>query len=215
MRKPESDPGTPRSEASRTTGTPVTRRGLATRQRIVDAAADLFYRNGVARTGLADIITASHTGKGQLYYYFADKTQIVAAVIAAQTASTIHAQQTTLDAISSIRDLRTWADEAVAAHQHGRPARCPLGALTVGVADSDPDLRLDLDASFTRWRTALSVGITRLQEAGHVRRDRPADDLAELLLCSYEGGLVLAEARADLRPLRLSLAATIDAMTTR
>ena len=63
---------------------PTTDRGRATRERILEAASELFYRQGVTATGLDQVVTASGTGKGQLYHYFADKRELVHAVIERQ-----------------------------------------------------------------------------------------------------------------------------------
>lgn len=193
---------------------PSTDRGRSSRGRIVEAAAELFYRQGVAATGLNEVTTASGTGKGQLYHYFRDKPDLVLAVVQSQVEHTLELQQPALDKMRSPDDLRAWADQAVAAHAHGRPARCPLGSLVSEVADGDEVLRQALDAGFTRWRTALAVGLARLQRAGCVRRDRSAADLAELLLCAYEGGVLLSEVRGDTRPLRLVLNVALDQLLT-
>jgi TetR/AcrR family transcriptional regulator, transcriptional repressor for nem operon len=94
---------------------PSTDRGRATRERILDAASELFYRQGVGATGLDQVIAASATGKGQLYHYFADKRALVHAVVDRQVATVLDAQQARLDQLSAPADLRAWAAELVAA----------------------------------------------------------------------------------------------------
>ena len=59
----------------------LTSRGAITRPRIVDAAADLMYRKGVAATTLDDVRIASDTSKSQLYNHFLDKDALIQAVI--------------------------------------------------------------------------------------------------------------------------------------
>lgn len=193
---------------------PSTDRGRSSRARIVRVAGDLFYRQGVTGTGLSEVAAASGTGKGQLYHYFRDKPDLVLAVVHAQIDDTLRSQQVTLERMDDADHLRAWADEAVAAHQYGRPARCPLGALVSEVADSDDTLRRALDAGFTRWRTALADGLARLQHNGHVRADRSPRDLAEILLCAYEGGVLMSEVRGNTAPLRLALDTAVDCLTT-
>lgn len=51
------------------------------RELIVEAAKDLFARFGLAKTTMADIAQACGKGKSTLYYYFAGKEQVFAAVI--------------------------------------------------------------------------------------------------------------------------------------
>src|SRR3954471_5246464 len=51
------------------------------RERLVSAAQELVYRQGVARTTLADIATAADVLVGNMYYYFKTKDDIIAAVV--------------------------------------------------------------------------------------------------------------------------------------
>jgi TetR/AcrR family transcriptional regulator, transcriptional repressor for nem operon len=165
---------------------PTTDRGRATRERILETASELFYRQGVTATGLDQVITASRTGKGQLYHYFADKRELVHAVIERQIAAVVEAQERVL----ASGDLRAWADELIAAYEQGdHPLRCPLGALAVELAESDPEARAALGQGFARWAHALGGGET-----------------GTALLAAYQGGLLLSQARGDLGPLRASLA---------
>lgn len=191
---------------------PTTEKGRRTFERIVATAGALFHAKGVTATGLADIVRESGTGKGQVYHYFADKREIVHAVIRRHVECSVRPQRERLEAMRTPEDLRSWADEAVAAHDADGPARCPLGALTVELADHDPGLRAALSEGFDAWAALLAVGIDRLQRAGRVRVDRSAAELAEVLLCAYEGGVLLSEAHASTRPLRVALDSAIDAM---
>jgi TetR/AcrR family transcriptional regulator, transcriptional repressor for nem operon len=181
------------------TALPSTDRGRATRERILDAASELFYRQGVGATGLDQVIAASATGKGQLYHYFADKRALVHAVVERQVDTVIAAQQARLDQLAAPADLRAWADELVAAYRDGdHPVRCPLGALVAELAESDPEAREALDAGFGRWAAALAAGLRRAGVAKPKRR-------ATALLAAYQGGLLLSQARGDLGPLRTAL----------
>jgi AcrR family transcriptional regulator len=193
---------------------PTTDRGRASRQRILDAACDLFYRRGVAATGLGEVIAASGTGKGQLYHYFQDKPDLVRAVIAVQAERTLQAQRELLVSMADAKDLRGWAVRAAEVHEGGGLVRCPLGALVIELTESQPGQRAALQTAFDQWREALATALARLQREGHVRADREPEDFAEILLCAYEGGIVLSEARGDTRSLRLALDAAVDGMVT-
>ncbi len=195
------------------TATPSTEKGRQTLERIVMAASSLFYAKGVTATGLAEIVRESGTGKSQLYHYFSDKRDVVHAVIRRHVECSVRPQRSQLEAMATSQDLRAWANAAVAAHETGGPARCPLGALTVEVADTDPGLRAALSEGFTEWAGLLAAGLERLQRTGHVRTDRSAADLAEVLLCAYEGGVLLSVAHNSTLPLRRALDSAVDAMT--
>lgn len=192
-----------------------TSRGRASWERIVDAACDLFFRRGVAATGLAEIIEASSTGKGQLYHYFRGKPDLVRAVAVTQAERVLRAQQDLLDTMATPADLRAWVTGAVLAHEGATLVRCPLGALAVELTDDDPALRESLATGFRRWREALAAGMTRLRDGGHLRADRSPEDLADALLSAYEGGVLLARVHGSTRPLRTALDIAVDGMLPR
>src|SRR3954453_15252897 len=173
--------------------TPSTDRGRATRERILEAASELFYRPGGTATGLDQVVTASSTGKGQLYHYFAGKGELVHAVIERQIEAVL--------AYPVPPDTRTWAEELIAAYeQPDHPLRCPLGALAAELAEGDPQARAALDRGFTRWTEALAAAL-----AG----GGDPHTLATALLAPYQGGLLLSQARGDVAPLRAALEVTL------
>jgi AcrR family transcriptional regulator len=138
------------------TAAPTTDRGRATREQILEAASELFYRQGVTATGLDQIAAASGTGKGQLYHYFAGKRDLTHAVIERQVASVMAHQQPRLDAVATRADLRGWADALVEAYEGDHPLRCPIGALAAELAENDPEAREALQRGFGRWTDALA-----------------------------------------------------------
>jgi len=60
--------------------TPTTARGLATRQRIIEAATAEFARFGIAGARIERIVTTAQTNKAQLYAYFGDKEALFDAI---------------------------------------------------------------------------------------------------------------------------------------
>ena len=55
-------------------------RAEQTRQRIVDAAEQVFYRRGVARASLEEIAREAGVTRGAVYWHFADKVEVFIAV---------------------------------------------------------------------------------------------------------------------------------------
>ena len=64
-------------------GEPRTGRGRASRERIVERAAELFAERGVAATSLDEVLAAAGAGKSQLYHYFRGRDELVAVYPAA------------------------------------------------------------------------------------------------------------------------------------
>ena len=61
---------------------PIQARAGATRQRIVDAAAELFGQHGYGDTGMADIVARAQVTTGAFYYHFSSKEALAEVIIA-------------------------------------------------------------------------------------------------------------------------------------
>src|ERR1700747_583279 len=107
----------------------LTARGAATRSRIVSAAADLIYRQGVDRTSLDDVMAAGGVSKSQLYHYFADKDALVLEVIALQGEGVLPAREPHLGALDSLPALRAWGQAIIRLNKQVHMGGCPLGSL--------------------------------------------------------------------------------------
>jgi TetR/AcrR family transcriptional regulator, transcriptional repressor for nem operon len=190
---------------------PTTDRGRATLERILTAAADLFYRQGVRATGLEQIISASGTGKGQLYHYFAGKSDLVRAVIDRQIELILEAQRPVLEDARGWDDIDAWGDLLIGAHEAADdPFRCPIGSLAAELAEADAKTRAALAAAFGRWKDAICDALRQLQSAGAISQRADCDALAEALLAAYQGGLVLAQVSGSAAPLRAALLTARD-----
>lgn len=189
-----------------TTTTRLTARGAMTRERIVTAAADLMYVRGVGATTLDDVLEASGVSKSQLYRHFANKDEIVRAVIQLMGQRVIEREQNALGRVSTIAGLRRWRDALVKnnALRHGAYG-CALGSFASEVADHDVVARQMLLSLFAEWKDLLAGAIRRLQEHGALPREAPIDELATGLLGALQGGYVLAQTARDVTPMATSI----------
>ena len=197
--------------AEKDTGRPLTRRGRETRQRILAAAAELMFENGVAETTLEDIRAAAGVSGSQVYHYFADKQALVRAVIDYQTDVVLDAQGAHLDRLDTLPGLRAWRDFLVD-HQRRLGCRggCPIGALGAEVAENDTAARLAAARGLRRWEGRIRDGF----QAMHARGDLPAgtdpEDLALATLAALQGGLLLTQLQRETKPLEVALDAILD-----
>ncbi len=182
----------------------LTAKGERTRSRIVSAAARLIHERGVAGTTLDDVRTAAEVSGSQLYHYFADKDELVQAVIDHQ-AAVIVGNQRQAD-LGTVEGLRAWRDMIIAAAASGGGAGgCPLGSLAGQLAESDPQARDLIAAGFERWSDAIGDGLRSLRAAGQLSTEIGPGDLAVTLLAALQGGLLLAQVQRNTRPLETAV----------
>jgi TetR/AcrR family transcriptional regulator, transcriptional repressor for nem operon len=184
---------------------PRTDKGRATRNRVLDAAVALVFEHGVAGTTLDDVRAAANVSKGQLYHYFADKDDLVHAVID-RTVEQVLGAQPRLTNLSSWAAIAAWFDDLVQL-QVNRHAigGCPIGSLAGELAETDEQARTELAAGFDRWEAPLRDGLRQMQAEGKVRHSADPARLATATLAAIQGGLVLTQTRRDPQQLRIAL----------
>ncbi|GAA1581237.1 TetR/AcrR family transcriptional regulator [Kribbella karoonensis] len=184
----------------------LTSRGLATRARIVEAAADLMYVRGVNATTLDDVRAASGTSKSQLYQHFADKDQLVRAVVVLRAGQVLEREQGYLERLRSFRGLLRWRDALVQrnALQNGAYG-CALGSMASELSDQDDEARTTLAETFAAWTGLIAAGLRRMQISGALAEAADPDKLAVGLMAALQGGYLLAETQQDIAPMETAL----------
>ena len=164
----------------------LTRKGEATRARIVDAAAALIFQQGVAGTTVEEVRDGAHVSSSQLYHYFEDKPALVRAVIERQADRAIGTQEQ-FD-LSSLDGLREWRDFVVdhARDTDGRGG-CPVGSLGSALAETEPEARAMVAASFKRWEASIMAGLLRMHALGRLGPEADPRRLALALLAALRG----------------------------
>jgi AcrR family transcriptional regulator len=162
-----------------------------TREHIIEAADRLFYRQGYEHTSFADIADAVRISRGNFYYHFKSKDEILDAVIAARLAGT----QAMLDGWESAgKDpadrIRSFIHMLLENRADIRRYGCPVGTLCSELAKLDHGAQAEANKPFTLFRAWL-----RRQFALLGRKD--ADALAMHLLARSQGVATLANAFHD------------------
>jgi AcrR family transcriptional regulator len=160
------------------------------RERLVDAAVDLFHRRGVESTTLAVIATAADVPLGNVYYYFKTKDDIVRAVVDAH-ADELRTTLRTLDRHRSPRArlvafTRKVAESSSVVARYG----CPHGSLC-----SELDKRGDDLTEIAANLMHIRVEWAREQFLLMGRKD--AHDLALTLISTIQGASLLANTYRD------------------
>lgn len=185
----------------------LTRKGQETRERIVTAAAELIFEQGVAHTTIEDVRAKAGVSSSQLYHYFDDKPALVRAVIEHQSDAIVGGQE--LFDLSTLDGLRTWRNWVV---EHQREIAytggCPIGSLGSELAETDPEGRDQVAAGFQRWEATIQRGLREIQAGGRLSPDTDPDGLALALLAAFQGGLLLTQIERNTK----ALEAALDAM---
>jgi len=163
-----------------------------TRRQIVEAADRLFYERGFEATSFADLAAAVHLSRGNFYYHFKTKDDVLRAVIAHRMITTrqmlddweVRNSQPASRIIAFIEILIANQAKIMA---HG----CPVGALCNELAKLQHAAKDDAAQLFALFRDWLARQFAALGRAAD------ADQLAMHVLMRSQGVATLATAFAD------------------
>jgi AcrR family transcriptional regulator len=189
---------------------PTTSRGVATRQRILDAACDLIFERGATAVTLDEILAATGTSKSQLYHYFADRSDLIRAVVARQGERVLDQQRLALGDLDGWEAFSRWRAFVLSVVESlGARGGCPVGSLADEMAEVDEQARLEAATVFERWQALLADTLRAIVAAGQLQPDADVDRLALATLASLQGGLLLAKTTRTTAPLEAALDAAI------
>jgi|SRR5215469_879917 TetR/AcrR family transcriptional repressor of nem operon len=189
---------------------PRTLRGRNSRERILTQASLLIAEKGAINTSLDDICEAASVGKSQLYHYFANKDDLILAVIGRQTAATLEKQQPLLMHLDSWERLEQWVQLAIQLQEEQHCiGGCLVGSLASELSDQNEQARLALVRSFDMWERYLVDGFASMQRRRELRADADPSELASVLITSLQGGVLLTQTRKTVIPLQRVLHAAL------
>lgn len=176
-----------------------------TRARIVEAADGLFYRHGFDHTSFADIADAVRISRGNFYYHFRTKDEILDAVIEARLANTCRMLECWEAEGETAEDrIRSFIHILVGNRDKIMRYGCPVGTLTTELAKLEHVAQGEANALFTLFREWLC------RQFESLGRKADADALAMHLLARSQGVATLANAFGDEAFIRREVAQMCD-----
>ena len=177
-----------------------------TRERLIDAARDVFWRKGYHASSIAEILELAGANSGSLYHFFPTKQDLLVAVLE------WYAENLGPEIVEPARQRADDPVEVVFAVLDGyRQALlvteltfgCPIGNLALEFKEPDPPVRELLALNFTQWCEAI-------EEALRDAADRFPDDvdlkeLSRFVLTTMEGGVMQARTQRSIEPFDASV----------
>jgi AcrR family transcriptional regulator len=174
----------------------------STRDRIVEAGADLFRRQGYAATGVKQIVTAAQAPFGSLYHFFpGGKEELGAEAI--RTSGALYELlipavfDPAPDVVTGVRDF--FAGAAAHLVETDYEDACPIATVALEVSSSSEPMREACADVFESWIRAGSA----LYDGTGITPEK-ARELTIQLIAALEGAFVLARALRTTEPLMLS-----------
>ncbi len=182
---------------------------MTTRDRIRDAGARMFRRNGYTGTGVKQVAAAAGAQLGSLYHFFpGGKEQLVEEVI--RTSGPLYGDlvygilDPYDDPVTAITDAFAIAAQDLEASDYADA--CPIATIALEVASTNDHLRQATADVFTDWLDRGTALFVR-----HGLDEPAARRLTISLVAALEGAFVLARALRNTEPLHAAGAAVAAA----
>lgn len=173
-----------------------------TKERIVDASAELFGRQGYSGTGVKQIVAAAEAPFGSLYHHFpGGKEQLGEHVI--RVAGALYGQlvEAVIDPAEDVVSGVELFFAGAAAHlaESGYADACPIATIALETASTSEPMRHASHDVFESWLASLA---RRFEAAGiEAARSR---ELAIVTLTLLEGGFLLCRAARSTEALEVT-----------
>lgn len=180
--------------------------GDSTREALIQAARELFWKKGYRATSVAEILEEAGAHSGSLYHYFPTKRDLLLAVLdwylenlEAEVVGPARAR--TDDPIEAIFAILDGYRQALLAT--GLTFGCPIGNLALELSEPDPPVRERLAENFANWAEAVEAC---LEEAGdRLPRELDREALSRFVLTTMEGGVMQARTHRSIEPFDASV----------
>lgn len=168
------------------------------REKIVEAARELFWLKGYNSTSVADLLSRTQLNSGSLYHVFPSKQDVLIGVL-----------ESYRDGIGEMLLEPAWKDvddpieKIFALLQFYRTLLletdctygCPIGSLSLELHEPDPKVRELLAQNFENWVSAIEGCLKA--GAKHLPRKLETRALAQFVLTVMEGGVMQARTHRD------------------
>jgi AcrR family transcriptional regulator len=169
----------------------------STRERIIDASAELFRLQGYNATGVKQIVTAAQAPFGSVYHHFpGGKEQLGAEAI--RTSGKLYEQlipavfDVAPDVVTGVRMFFAGAAQHLIETDYADA--CPIATVALEVSSSSELMREACADVFESW---VQAGSGRF-DVEHAR------ELTVAFICALEGAFVLARAQRSIEPLTIA-----------
>lgn len=168
-------------------------RGDGNRQHIIEVASRLFYHRGYNQTSFRDIAEASGIPKGNFYYYFKAKEQLLNAVMEHRFEDAkARFEQWEQKHARPIDRLKEVAGQLGDMSEELVKFGCPVGSLSVELGKSDAELKQSAGNIFKLLREWL---VRQFEFMG--KSNREADSLAMEFMSRLQGVVLVSNALED------------------
>lgn len=176
--------------------------GRSTRDSILEAATRLMQIRGYHGTAVDDVLRETGIGKGSFYHYFKSKEDLGYAILDGIIRGFLERTLGPCFSDSGVKPLtqiRCFLDRVLETQRECNcVGGCPLGNLASELSDVHEGFRARLAGVFSAWRECLTRALQAAQQQGEVLATCQAEAVAQFLVASLEGAILVTKVTKDI-----------------
>ena len=178
------------------------KKGERTRERIIRQAAPLFNRRGYEGSSINEIMAATALEKGGIYRHFRSKQELAAEAFDYAWAEAVKTRRHDIDTVAnSVDKLKRYVANFVE-RRGSVPGGCPLLNTAMDSDDGNAVLRTRARRALENWQNFLSSIVAQGIKKGEIRRQVSKTKLANLMIATLEGAVMIGRLEESLEALR-------------
>ncbi|MCJ2164196.1 MULTISPECIES: TetR family transcriptional regulator C-terminal domain-containing protein [unclassified Pseudodesulfovibrio] len=177
-----------------------------TKQRLIEAGAELVHQRGFNNTGLKDILQAAGVPKGSFYFYFDNKETFGIEMVdyyGSQFRALIQEvrRNASLSPLEQVRHIFA----AFQSHfkTHGYTRGCPIGNLAQEMGDLSKPFREKLLAAMDGMIAAFASILDEAKVLGEIPTDLDSRETAIFMVEAWHGAIIRMKVTNSPEPLEL------------
>ena len=182
-----------------------------TKQKLVETALELLWKNSYGSVSVDDICKAADVKKGSFYHFFPSKAHLAVAAMEEtyRVAKPIYdeifsADKTPVERFEAMADF-TYAKQAEVAAKYGHVCGCPCASLGSEIAGQEESIRAKFE-EFSTWHEKYYEDTLRdMVTRGELPKNTDIKSKAQEIFAYCLGQLMLARIQNDLHTLKRDL----------
>ena len=184
------------------------RRSEKTRETLLEQGINLLSEHGYHGTGLKLILDTVKVPKGSFYNYFASKEHFVAEILDTYATQLLqqfddYAAKSDDSPLALIENM--YASMLKTFEAEGHIKGCLLGNMAAEIGGHSELCSNSMLKTLQRWKSRIVALVAAGQKDGEIRSDISASELADLLWCAWEGGLLRMKVEGNTDTVRQTL----------
>lgn len=175
------------------------KKGEITKQKIIEASAEIFNQKGYAGTSIDDIIKATGLKQGGIYRHFSSKEDIAKACF--QYSSNVMNKRLTESVVNcktAKEELFTTLDEFVfIAKSPSLKGGCPILNTSIDCDDTNEDIKELVKNAVNRWKLLISGILSKGILTGEFKKDIDIEEFTTVFIAAIEGSIFLSKLYDD------------------